>query len=63
MPGDYFYLFDFGDDWWHKISLYSINPDEPKGKGRYPRIVERKGESPPQYADWDAEADDLDLAE
>ncbi|MDR0826375.1 MAG: plasmid pRiA4b ORF-3 family protein [Desulfovibrio sp.] len=54
----FFYWFDFGDDWWHTVKLLALDP-EPKGKGRYPRIVERAGESPPQYADWDAEAYDL----
>lgn len=48
----FFYWFDFGDDWWHKVRLLAINPPA-MGKGRYPRIVEKKGESPPQYADWD----------
>lgn len=52
----FFYWFDFGDDWWHEIRLQMINPP-PKGRGRYPRIVEKNGESPPQYADWDAEED------
>ena len=58
----FFYWFDFGDDWWHEVRLLAVNPSE-KGAGRYPRIVERKGESPPQYADWDAEEDELDLYE
>lgn len=50
----FFYWFDFGDDWWHEIRLLAINPPV-QGKGRYPRIVEKKGESPPQYPDWEAE--------
>lgn len=50
----FFYWFDFGDDWWHEIRLLAINPP-PKDRVRYPRIVEKKGESPPQYADWDTE--------
>lgn len=50
----FFYWFDFGDDWWHELRLLAVNPLE-KGKGRYPRIVEKKGESPPQYVDWDME--------
>jgi hypothetical protein len=60
MPGAFFfYWFDFGDDWWHKVIFDTINPKS-KGKGRFPRIVERIGESPPQYVDWDAEAEDDD---
>jgi tetratricopeptide (TPR) repeat protein len=43
----FLYLFDFGDEWWHSIELVSIKEGEPKG--RYPRIVESKGEAPPQY--------------
>ena len=50
----FFYWFDFGDDWWHQVRLLAVDPPA-KGKGRYPRIVEKKGESPPQYADWDQE--------
>jgi len=57
-PGSlFFYWFDFGDDWWHEIRLLAINPPA-QGKGRYPRIVEKKGESPPQYFDWEAEEDE-----
>ncbi len=43
------YLFDFGDDWWHEITVEQIDgtPDD----GKYPRVVERRGESPPQYPD------------
>ncbi len=45
------YWFDFGDDWWHQINVVSI---ENKGlKGRYPKIINRIGESPPQYIDID----------
>jgi len=47
------YWFDFGDDWHHQIDVKSIA--EGPGKGKYPRITERVGESPPQYTDWDGE--------
>ncbi|MDR2745283.1 MAG: plasmid pRiA4b ORF-3 family protein [Desulfovibrio sp.] len=53
----FFYWFDFGDDWWHEVCLLAVNPPK-KGKGRYPRIVEKKGESPPQYADWEDEEEE-----
>ncbi|MDR2161769.1 MAG: plasmid pRiA4b ORF-3 family protein [Desulfovibrio sp.] len=53
----FFYWFDFGDDWWHEIRLLIINPPV-QGKGRYPRIVKKEGESPPQYLDWEAEEED-----
>ncbi len=45
------YWFDFGDDWWHQINVIAIAPTAPKGK--YPKIIERIGASPPQYADLD----------
>jgi hypothetical protein len=50
--GDAFgYWFDFGDDWWHQISVLEIKEKYPKGK--YPKISQRVGASPPQYADFD----------
>lgn len=56
--GDSFlYWFDFGDDWWHNIAVIEIAGSAPAG--RYPRVTERVGESPPQYMDWDEESDDV----
>ncbi len=43
------YLFDFGDSWWHEITLEKM--DELPDKKRYPRILEKHGASPPQYPD------------
>lgn len=43
------YWFDFGDDWWHQINVLAIEQKTPKGK--YPKITNRVGQSPPQYAD------------
>lgn len=52
--GDFFgYWFDFGDSWWHQIEVTAIAPKAPKGN--YPKITQRVGQSPPQYADFDAE--------
>ena len=45
------YWFDFGDDWRHQINLIAIDTTIPKGN--YPKITDRKGSSPPQYADFD----------
>jgi hypothetical protein len=45
------YLFDFGDCWMHEILVEAIEPAAPRG--RYPRIVESRGESPPQYENAD----------
>jgi len=49
----FYYWFDFGDDWWHKIKVKAIEEKAPKGK--YPKIVKRVGQSPSQYPDWDEE--------
>ena len=49
------YLFDFGDSWLHEVEVVSIGPKQP---GRsYPSLLEKKGGSPPQYADVDVEDD------
>jgi hypothetical protein len=45
------YWFDFGDDWWHQINVISIEDHIPQG--HYPKITNRVGDSPPQYADFD----------
>jgi hypothetical protein len=45
------YTFDFGDDWWHVLEVKVIHDQSPKGK--YPKITDREGKSPPQYADFD----------
>ena len=47
------YWFDFGDDWWHQIDVVSI--EEKAGRGQYPKVSKRVGQSPPQYIDWDEE--------
>ena len=47
------YWFDFGDDWWHQINVIAI--DEKAGRGKFPKVTRRTGESPPQYVDWDEE--------
>jgi hypothetical protein len=43
------YWFDFGDDWWHQVQVAAIV--EPQPNVSYPRITQRIGASPPQYAD------------
>jgi len=47
------YLFDFGDEWWHEITVEEI--DAKPDKGKYPRILEKHGKSPEQYPDMDEE--------
>ncbi len=49
-----YYLFDYGDSWWHEITLLSIH--ETKNKKGYPGIVKKSGKSPEQYPDYDDEA-------
>lgn len=41
------YLFDFGDSWWHEVSVEQIRPAEPGA--RVSSLVEKHGKSPPQY--------------
>lgn len=50
------YLFDFGDDWWHKIQVQNVN--ETKSKKKHIKIIKSVGESPPQYPDYDDEFED-----
>ena len=49
----FYYLFDFGDSWWHEIIVEKV--DGSADEGKYPRIIERRGESPPQYVYEDEE--------
>ena len=53
VPIVYRYWFDFGDDWWHQLNVVAI--EDEAGRGKYPRVTKRVGESPPQYIDWDEE--------
>jgi len=55
--GDAFgYWFDFGDDWWHQVTV--VNIEEKAGRGNYPKVIKRVGKSPPQYVDWNEEDDE-----
>ena len=55
----FFYWFDFGDDWWHRITVGAIAEEAPPGD--YPCEIDRVGASPPQYPnpeggdEWDGE--------
>ncbi len=44
------YWFDFGDDWWHGITVKGIDAPEPRRK--YPRVAGKRGNSPAQYPEW-----------
>ena len=50
------YLFDFGDDWWHRIRVQNIS--ETKSKKKHIKLIKSVGESPPQYPDYDDDYDD-----
>lgn len=50
--GDVFhYLFDYGDEWWHRIRVEGIMESE--AKKRSVVLVKAVGASPPQYPDFD----------
>ena len=53
----FYYLFDYGDRWWHQIKVLAT--DEEASKGRYPIVTERVGANPPQY-DYSDEEDEED---
>ena len=50
------YLFDFGDDWWHRIRVESVA--EVPGQGKFVNLVKSVGEAPRQYPDYDEDDDD-----
>ena len=50
------YLFDFGDDCWHRIKVESIN--ETNSKKKDIKIIKSVGASLPQYPDYDDDYDD-----
>ena len=50
------YLFDFGDDWWHRIKVQSVNTTKPNKK--HIKLIKSVGESPPQYPDYDDDYDE-----
>jgi hypothetical protein len=47
------YVFDFGDEW--RVRLTLREQTEPDA-GDYPRVLQRTGTAPPQYADYDEES-------
>ncbi len=44
-----YYIFDFGDSWWHEITLLSITDLNIIATEDYPKITKKAGKSPPQY--------------
>lgn len=47
----FYYLFDFGDDWWHELSVLKI--EDASGLKGYPKITKKIGDSPEQYPDYE----------
>jgi len=45
------YLFDFGDEWWHTITVDALGASDPTQA--YARIVNMRGASPAQYPEAD----------
>ena len=45
------YLFDFGDDWWHRIRVQYLKETNLRKKSI--KIIKSIGESPPQYPEYD----------
>jgi hypothetical protein len=48
-----YYLFDFGDEWLHELTVLKIQSAAESEK--YPKIVKKAGESPDQYPDYEEE--------
>ncbi len=46
----FLYLFDFGDEIRHTVTLEEILPKAVKDDVEYPRIIESQGKAPPQYS-------------
>ena len=53
----FLYLFDYGDNHEFDVAVLRINPLAPKGK--YPRVLDYHGQSPPQYPDIDEETGEM----
>jgi hypothetical protein len=50
------YLFDFGDDWWHRIRVQNVS--ETNSKKKHIKLIKSVGESPPQYPEDDDDYDE-----
>ncbi len=50
------YVFDFGDEWWHRIKVEDVFETNLRRK-KYKKLVKSVGESPPQYPEYDEEED------
>ena len=43
------YLFDFGDEWWHEVTVEQAGGVLADEESDYPRILQKNGHSPAQY--------------
>ena len=50
----FFYLYDFGDEWWHVLTVEQTKAEE-EPEQQYPAILARRGESPAQYGENEEE--------
>lgn len=50
------YLFDFGDEWWHRIKVQNVS--DTKSQQKNIKVIQSVGESPPQYPDYDDDYDE-----
>lgn len=48
------YLFDFGDEWWHVITVEETDA-APDPAVSYPAVIAKHGKSPAQYEEYDEE--------
>ena len=51
-----YYLFDYGDEWEHDITVKKVTALDPKVK--YPKVLKITGKIPEQYPDYDEEEED-----
>ena len=51
-----YYLFDYGDEWEHDITVKKVIALDPKVK--YPKVLKITGKIPEQYPDYDEEEED-----
>ena len=48
MGFSFWYLFDYGDELVHKVTVEKIRKMKPEESG-FPKLIDRKGHAPPQY--------------
>ncbi len=48
-----FYLFDYGDSWYFRLTKSRKKPKQKEAGISYPRVVEILGKNPEQYSDYE----------